>query len=133
VKIGLDTSVLLRLLIGEPKPQAERAWQALVEVRAAKNEVVVSDLVVSETYFALQFHYGVPKSAALEQLRALLESKQVTPTGGAGEVLAKPGLAKAKPGFVDRMIHAAYFREGGEMLTFEKAAAKLSHTRVLSG
>jgi len=63
----------------------------------------------------------------------LLESKHVAPTGYAGEVLAKPGLDKAKPGFVDRMIHAAYARDSTGMLTFEKAAGKLSNTRLLTG
>lgn len=71
MKIGLDTSVILRLLIGEPAAQAERAWRALTEARAAGDATVLSDLVVSETYFALQHHYRVPKAEALEQLRAL--------------------------------------------------------------
>jgi hypothetical protein len=35
------------------------------------------------------------------------------------------GNPKAKPGFVERLIHAHYLNEADGMATFEKAAAKL--------
>jgi len=129
--IGLDTSVVLRLLVGEPASQAERAWQSILDARAAGDRVVVSDLVVSETYFALQHHYGVPKQLALQHLQALLDSGDISASGCAAGVLKTPGLATAKPGFVDRMIHADYLRDAGRVLTFEKAAGKLPRARVL--
>lgn len=131
MRVGLDTSVVLRLLIGEPQPQAEAAWQAVVAIREAGGAAVVSDLVVSETYFALQHHYAVPKEQALRQLKALFESGDLVSAGCAARVLAMPRLAAAKPGFVDRMIHAEYAGTLDQVLTFEKAARKLPHTRVL--
>jgi predicted nucleic-acid-binding protein len=133
VRVGLDTSVVLRLLIGEPQLQARAAWQAVVEIRAEAGEAVVSDLVVSETYFALQHHYGVPKREALRQLKALFESGDLVAAGCAAQVLATPGLAAAKPGFVDRMIHAGYVGNLDQMLSFEKAARRLVRTRVPRG
>jgi hypothetical protein len=42
-----------------------------------------------------------------------------------------PKLAVARPGLVDRLIHAEYIRAANEMLTFEKAAARLPRVRVL--
>lgn len=133
MRLGLDTSVVLRLLIGEPQRLAERAWQVMVETRAAGGEIVVSDLVVSEAYFALQHHYAVPKAEAITQLRALFDSGDVVPTGSAAAVLALPGLATAKPGLVDRMIHSGYLDNADQILTFEKATRKLARTRVLKG
>lgn len=134
MKVGLDTSVLLRLLIGEPKRQAELAWRSIVEARSAADQAVVSDLVVSETYFALQHHYGVPKAKALAHLHALFDSAEVLPIGCAADVLKDPGLAGAKPGFVDRMIHGEYISgEVDRVLTFERAAGKLPRARVLKG
>lgn len=133
MRVGLDTSVLLRLLIGEPQLQAQAAWQAVAEIRAQGGEAVVSDLVVSETYFALQHHYGVPKREALRQLKAPFESGDLVPAGCAARVLATPRLATAKPGFVDRMIHAGYVSNLDQMLSFEKAARRLLRTRVLEG
>jgi hypothetical protein len=93
--------------------------------------VIVSDLVASETYFALQHHFGMPKAEALEVLREFFRGSGVRPTGAALDILAVPNLAGSNPGFVDRLIHAEYDRLADEMLTFEKAARALSKTRVL--
>ena len=128
---GLDTSVVLRLLLGQPEDQAARAVAFLDELSRGDHQAVVSDLVVSETYFALQHHYGVPKRDALLGLRNLSASGEIQPHGAAAEVLAGDGLASAKPGFIDRLIHAAYADSSADMATFEKAGGKLAGTRVL--
>lgn len=132
MKVGLDTSVVLRLLTGEPEGQARAALRWLREVQVAGTTPMVSDLVVSEAYFALQHHFDVPKAEALRQLGEFLSSGDVTGNGVAAAMLAVPGLASAKPGFVDRLIHEGYRRGGaGEMVTFEAAARKLPHVRLL--
>ena len=122
---GLDTSFVLRLLVGEPVDQAQAAVAHLDLLKASGKQAVVNDLVVSETYFALQHHYGVPKQVALDHLRQLLESPEIEAAEQTLALLQQPGLGKAKPGFVDRLIHAHYLTEAGGMATFEKAAAKL--------
>jgi hypothetical protein len=88
-------------------------------------------LVVSETYFALRHHYGVSKQEALMGLRRLFADGEIEPLGAAAGVLAVEGLASAKPGFLDRLIHGAYAGSAAEMATFEKAAGKLKSVRVL--
>lgn len=128
---GLDTSVVLRLLLAQPADQAARAVAFLDELSQSGHRAVVSDLVVSEAYFALQHHYGVSKRDALRGLRRLFASGEIKPLGAAAEVLAADGLASAKPGFVDRLIHGAYAASSAGMATFEKAGGKLDGTRVL--
>jgi len=123
--VGLDTSVILRLLVGEPLALVNRAVAELDRMRQDGKQGAVSDLVVSETYFALQYHYDVPKQVALDKLREFLESPEIMPLGEALSILQQPNLAKAKPGFVDRMIHAEYLKKASSMVTFEKASAKL--------
>lgn len=129
--IGLDTSVVLRLLVGEPTGQADAARKLLDELFEAGDQAAVSDLVVSEVYFALQYHYHVPKKEALNALRAMFESGEIVSSGHAGKVLTTKDLAGAKPGFIDRLIHAEYHSSFGRMATFEKKGAKLPGTRVL--
>jgi predicted nucleic acid-binding protein len=128
--VGLDTSVILRLLVGEPVAQASRAVAELDRMRAQGKQGAVSDLVVSETYFALQYHYDVPKQVALDKLREFLESPEIEPLGEALTILQQSNLAKAKPGFVDRMIHAEYLKKASCMVTFEKASAKLPSVAI---
>ena len=131
-QIGADTSFILRLLIGEPKAQAISAEKELNR-RSAKGETLaVSDLVVAETYFVLQHHYEVPKQEALDTLKEFLEAPEVVPLGVAPTVLAEAKLARANPGFVDRLIHADYLACTAGMLSFEKAARKLPNTHVPS-
>ena len=131
MKIGLDTSVVLRLLVGLPEDQARRAHLYLDGLARRGDQPVVSDLVIAEAYFALQHHYSIPKKEALQALRQILEEGEITATGTAHAVLAHPNLATAKPGFVDRMIHSAYTTDRGTMATFEQAAAKLGSVEVL--
>ena len=56
IRAGLDTSVLMRLLTGQPAPLAEVAREHLAEVEESGSVVFVSNLVVSEAYFACQHH-----------------------------------------------------------------------------
>jgi len=104
----------------------------LDDLRRRGEGAVVSDLVIAETYFALQFHFKVSKTEALSSLASLLSTGEITATGQAGKVLTQPGLATAKPGFVDRLIHAGYAADGGTMATLEKSAGRLPKTIVLS-
>lgn len=128
--VGLDTSFVLRLLVGEPVAQAKRAVAQLDSIRSEGKRCVISDLVVSETYFALQYHYQVPKQRALDALRALLQSPEIVSGGKALAILQQSDLGRSKPGFVDRIIHAEYMDEACLMLSFEKAASKLPGVRI---
>lgn len=133
MKIGLDTSVLVRLLTGEPEALASEAGRQIEAERKSGASFLVSDLVLAEGYFALQHHYGLTKREALEALSTLLQTSPVRPSGTASTVLETPKLATARPGFVDRLIHADYRRHVDAMWTFETAAAKLPATHLLAG
>jgi len=64
-------------------------------------------------------------------LRRLFADGEIEPLGAVAEVLAADGLASAKPGFVDRLIHGAYAGAAFKMVSFEKAAGKLKSVRLL--
>ena len=64
-RFGIDTSVLVRLLSGDPAADFERCvsrLNALVEDDGA--EVFASNQVIGEAYVAVQHHYGVSKADA---------------------------------------------------------------------
>lgn len=127
----LDTSVVLRLLMGEPESLAKRAADFLTERLAADSTVQVCDLVLAEAYFALQHYYGMPKAESLAALAMFTQHSGIAITPTAKAVLALPKLATAKPGFVDLLIHRAGQMEGRTLITFEKSAKKLAGTVVL--
>jgi predicted nucleic-acid-binding protein len=133
VIVGLDTSVLVRVLTGEPRDLALIALDYLQEREKAGDRVLVSDWVLAEAYYALQHHYGASKKDILDAMKSFLASPGIEGTGEVVAVLATPGLESAKPGFIDRVIHRNYLHLGAEeVVTFETAAAKLAHVRVLA-
>jgi predicted nucleic acid-binding protein len=131
MKWGLDTTVIVRLLSGDPADQAEIANKTLAGLRAAGEIPMVDDLAIAEAYFALWYHYGIPKADVLAALQHFLASGDVITTGVAAKILNIENLAVAKPGFVDRVIHAGCQQRNRTLITFEKASAKLPGVRVL--
>ena len=117
--VGLDTSIVIRLLTGVPEDQAERAKEYLQELHADKTSAIVSDLVVAEAYFTLTYHYKVPKSEAAAKLKELLESGYVfpDPKGAAMETLK--ANARTKSGFIDQLIRNQYLSQAEEVATFD--------------
>src|SRR5436190_168712 len=109
-KYGLDSSVVVRLLSGDPPEQTAAALLFLDEMKAADVPVFVSDLVVSEAYYALHTHYAVPKDVALSKLLAMLQSGLVRPEPQSlvPDILKLALSSSKQPGFVDRLIHAQY-------------------------
>lgn len=125
--LGLDTSAVLRLLLGTPEAQAEAA-RRLVDTAGAP--VLVGDIVVGEAYFALRHHYGVPHGAAVAALRALLGDPRLRAPGVARAVLER--AASETPGPMDRLIHEHYRREGATLATFDRDAAKLKGAQLIA-
>lgn len=120
--IGLDTSVVMRLLIGLPADQARLARRRLEQAIEAAEAVLVSDLVIAEAYHALHYHYEVPKSEASELLSRFLESGVVSPEPSSSvRAFGQRGGA----GLVDRLIHERYRSLGAVTLTFERRQGHL--------
>ncbi len=128
---GLDTSVLVRLLTGKPERQAVAAKEFLWKMETDGFPVFVSNLVVAEAYFACQHHYGIPKGEVLAALFEILSQPTFQVHAELLSLLSLRGLDTAKPGFLDRLIHAEYGQAALPLVSFEKAAGKLSNAIVL--
>lgn len=131
IRSALDTSVVMRLLTGQPQDLAHAARCYLGEVERSGAKVFVSNLVVLEAYFACQHHYGMPKSAVLTGLLTLLAMPTFLVHPYLLPLLAADGMATAKPGFLDRLIHAEASTAGLPLITFEKSAARLPDTQLI--
>jgi predicted nucleic-acid-binding protein len=131
IRASLDTSVVMRLLTGQPADLSSAARSYMAGVEQAGARVFVSNLAVLEAYFACQHHYGMPKDAVLGGLGRLLSMPTFVVHPQLLPLLATDGLATAKPGFLDRLIHAEAATARLPLVTFEKAAARLLHTQIL--
>lgn len=128
--IGVDTSVVVRLLTGEPEPLARAAARRLERSVGAGESVVVTDLVAAETYHALRHHYGMPEGEARLLLRRFLEAGVVQPDPR--RMLEAFGDGGGS-GLLDRLVHIRYREAGATTLTFDRQQAQLEGAQLLEG
>ena len=129
-RYGIDTSILMRLLTGEPRREFDRVVVALtrvVEHEAA--EVFASNQVIGEAYMALQHHFGVGKPEARAALVSVLGSGYVSPLGGRAVMDAL--TARGGCGLLDRLIDLGYAARDCETLTLDRKMASLPGVRKL--
>jgi len=132
--LGLDTSVIVRFLTGEPEDLAEVARDRIGDALQNGDELVIADMAVAESYYVLHKIYNIPKKAAIAALLDLFRQPgfRSETNGVARKVLEETASSHAQsPGLVDRMLHAGYQRECNRMLTFDKALAKLDGVESL--
>ena len=129
-RYGIDTSVLMRLLTGEPAKEFEYCVNRLrVLIEEEGSEIFASNQVVGEAYVAVQHHYGVSKTAARASLLDVLHSGLVSALNGRSVIEALETSRGA--GLLDRLIADDYTRDGMEVLTLDRKMAVLADVRRL--
>ena len=125
MSIGLDTSVVLRLLTGQPAGQASTARKRLEQAVADSEPIFVTDLVLGETYFALQHHYGVSAEQARSTILSMLRSNvlMAAPPAAVAAFESEGGA-----GVLDRLIHGRHQSLDLVTLTFDRQMARLEGT-----
>ena len=128
MKVAVDTSVVVRLLVGEPQGQFAKAKKLLENLFARGERACVSDLVCAEAYFALRHHYGLPEIEAGRLLHSLLRAAVIA--------AEPPGLdeiftGSSSAGVVDRMIVLRHNALGLQTLTCDRGQAKLDNASLI--
>lgn len=124
--LGIDTNILVRLLIADDASQTRRARQ-IVETSIERGEpVLVSLLVMIETEWVLRSRYDLTKVETLTVLRRLLEARELDfeDEPAIGEALFN--WKDSSAGFTDCLI-AAHNRQIGCTVTatFDARAARV--------
>ena len=110
--LGVDTNVLVRLLVADDADQTRRARQ-LVEKSLAQDEpVLVSLLVLIETEWVLRSRYELDKRTILSTLRGLLEARDLVFEDEAAIEEALFHWMNSACGFTDCLISAHNRRLG---------------------
>ena len=126
---GIDTSVLVRLVTGEPPDLYALCLRELSALADLGEEVVASNQVIGEAYIALQHHYGVGKQDARDALLRALRGGLVQPQNGKAVIPALVAFGGA--GLVDRLIVESYSRANLETLTLDRRMGSLPGVRRL--
>ena len=129
-RFGIDTSVLVRLLTGDPPEKFTRCRDALRDLIEAEDAVILaSNQVIGEAYIAVQHHYGVSRADARAALLEVFRSGLVAPRNGL-RVLAMIE-APSSPGLMDRLIADDYAEGSLETLTMDRRMASLPGARLI--
>lgn len=129
-RFGIDASLLVRLLTGDPEDGFERCVSALAGlIERDDAEIFASNQVIGEAYVALQHHYGITKPDARAALVSVLKSGLVAPLNGAGVFAALE--ADSGCGLLDRLIADEYRRAGLITLTLDRKMAALQDVQRL--
>ena len=122
-RYGIDTSVLVRLLTGNPPDTFSHCEKALRTLAKSGADVFASNQVIGEAYVTVQHHYGVSGTDARAGLLYVLRSGLVAPLNGQAVFTALE--ASGGPGLFDRLIIDEYARAGLEVLTLDRKMAAL--------
>lgn len=129
-RFGIDTSVLVRLLTGDPPTEFDRCADALRDLIETEDAVILaSNQVIGEAYIAVQHHYGVSRAEARSGLLDVLQSGLVSPLNGRTVLTAIE--APGSPGLMDRLIADDYAGSSVKVLTLDRRMASLPGARLL--
>ena len=76
--LGLDTNVVMRLLVSDDAKQTRRARNLVDQVLSRDESVLVSMLVLIESEWVLRSRYGFKRHEILGMFRALLEARELS-------------------------------------------------------
>ncbi len=128
---GIDTSVFVRLLTGDPAAEYEKTVHRFEErlKKEPEAEFFVSNQVIGEAYIALQHHYAISKSAAKSAMCQVFTSGLCSPLNGASviEILQTDHSS----GLLDRLIADDYAKTGMKVLTLDLKMSRLPSAQKL--
>ena len=129
-RYGIDTSILVRLLTGDPPEAYEYCVEVLSDIAQNQGgEVFASNQVIGEAYMVMQLHYGASKTEARQGLATLLRTQYVMPQNGRQVFAALEETGGA--GLIDRLIADGYAQTGLETLTLGQKMSNLPDAKIL--
>ena len=117
----LDTSVIVRYLVGEPTEQATQASHIILETEGLQ----ISDVALTETVYVLRTRYQVPRETIIDSsLIALIQRDNIS-VYAMDDDLALQGLTMCRPSgrvsISDAMIWVAARSNGARAIyTFDQ-------------
>jgi predicted nucleic-acid-binding protein len=124
--LGIDTNILVRLLVVDDAEQTRRARRLVLASIGRSEPVLVSLLVMIETEWVLRSRYDLDKDQTLTVLRRLLEARELIFEDEPAIEEALFNWKDSNAGFTDCLI-AAHNRRIGctATATFDAKAARV--------
>ena len=132
--IGIDTNVLLRLLVRDHEEQV-RIVEHFVSTRFSKDDPgYVSRVVIAETAWVLKDVYGYGRMQIAAAIRAVMHVSELQMESADEIEEAIVVFEQSSAGFTDCLLARTNAAVGCDhTVTFDRKAAKLQGFKLLSG
>ena len=131
--IGLDTNVVLRLLLNDDIKQRQRAVKAIQQAKVLAVRVTITLAVVLEMEWLLRSIVKMTKPQVLSVFDLLLESYDIEIDNEKALEQALHIYANAAADFAECLFLAQYQRMGCQtMLTFDAKAARMAGVQLVA-
>jgi len=132
--IGIDTNVVLRLLVRDQDAQVHAAERFIAKHCSSSNPGFVSRSVIIETAWALKRIYDYDRSQIAAAIRGLLNVSGFEIESSDEIDAAVADFEHSAAGFVDCLLARTNLSAGCEYtITFDRRAAKLPGFKLLAG
>jgi predicted nucleic-acid-binding protein len=130
--IGIDTNVLLRLIVVDDEVQTRAAERYVTRQCTAERPGFVSLVVVAEIAWALRRLYSYDRSEIANAIGALLDVAELEIEAAEDVRSAVDDFLTSPAGFVDCLVARAHAARGCDYtITFDRKAAKLPGFKLL--
>ena len=127
--IGLDTNILVRLLVRDDEEQHRRTVELLARGTGEGEAFFVGDVVLAEVVWVLQARYRLARSEIVRALRALLEAEHVVFESTDRCLRALRRYEAGRGGFADYLIAERALDAGcANLATFDQTLLAESDT-----
>jgi predicted nucleic-acid-binding protein len=132
--IGIDTNVLLRLLVRDHEEQV-RAVERFISTRFSKDDPgYVSRVVIAETAWVLKDVYGYDRMQIAAAIRAVMNVSELLMESADEIDAAIADFEQSSAGFTDCLLARTNAAAGCDhTVTFDRKAAKLTGFKLLAG
>lgn len=132
--IGIDTNLLLRLVVGDDTKQAIAARDFLRDNCSAEEPGYVCHIVLVELVWTLAKAYGFTRDSIGAAIEQLLETTQLDVESPSDVTAAIKDYRNGTADFADCLLMRANVTAGCTLsITFDRKAAKLTCFKLLAG
>ena len=122
---GLDTNVIVRILVDDDAAQSARARRLVNRAIEADATLFVSNIVLCEVVWVLESSYEVARSEIIDVLRRLLHARHFAFEDSDRAARALEAFARGRGDFADYMIReASAAADCDAVATFDRALLK---------
>jgi predicted nucleic-acid-binding protein len=130
--IGIDTNVIVRLIVNDDERQSRAAERFIREHGGSGQPCYVSDVTMIETVWVLETVYGYDRAMVADALAGLLEAEQLEFSSPIDIANAVDDFRLGRAEFADCLIGRINLRAGcTHTATFDRKAAKLAGFELL--